>query len=85
MTSVPLLAARRGAGQGPKVPVRHHVATALVEGLLAGDKILIHTAKEIFEIQEDGAHPLPDGAIVSGDLVHAEVCGESSCVSVWME
>lgn len=85
MTSVPLLAARRGAGMGPKVPVRHRVCTALVEGLSAGDVVRILTEKEIFVLQEDGAHPLPDGCIVSGDIVSAEVQGENSCVSVWME
>lgn len=84
-TSVPLLASRRGGGKGPKVPVRHSVSRALVEGLSAGERVKIQTEKCSFEFGENGAHPLPEGSIVHGDIASAEVLGDNSCVSVWME
>lgn len=84
MQSVPLLVARRGAGIGPRVPIRNRFSQVRVEGLASSGKLVVHTLVDEYELVGSGLHDLPR-EILRGEQAQAELLCPESCVTCWLE
>ena len=76
----PLLLSNTTCYRGAKIPLRSEKVVG-VEGMVAGDKVVVYTGKGQLVFDADGEQSLPDGL----ETVQAERCESvGSEVNVWV-
>lgn len=84
--SILLLIERRAGSKGPAIPIRNECRTVSVSGLADGDLVALEydNVDRAFMVRENGTHSLPL-RLQPGMVVRAELLGDNSVATVWVE